>query len=262
MRTSTQPLLAVLGVCLPLLSFLVLPTVVQANCTPCMDMGEFEASVWPDPGTTPVDTVFVLQQLNSSATGPIADLHSRNPRLESDTGDTIALQIVERFEGECATAAVTLMPQSPLLVGQTYRLSYDAADGTPVVPLLVGRSDLHTGWLVTDQTDEPPEPLLAHQVGTESVAFGCGPSNHIMIGTAIEPSDPIQSSVRVSRTNTSGETSDFLLFPNADGVLLFGHSMCQGAFLLHAAEEFDVTLTPVDAIGQMGPSETVRLTWP
>lgn len=205
-------------------------------------------SVWPSDGTLPANGQIVLTGYGE-AQETIRALAAKKPRLVH-AQESIELNVEQLHEGEFRLTQAVLTAERPLQPGKEYRL---AIKGVPADDLTVYANDK---WgpirfrAVEEDFAAPAWSEAPELLGTESVAYGCGPSSEGKVKVAV--SEPALFLVELERVSTG--TSRRFLVEARKGELRIGHSMCSGAFRMIAKELYRARLTAVDAAGRSTPA--------
>jgi hypothetical protein len=209
--------------------------------------------VWLWPGADvllPPNGIILLtgHQSDQAQLEKIADL---KPALVSESGDRVALEVVEVRSGAANQSQVMLRPERLLSPSEHYSITFKE-------PPPAHWSDLSdTKWAVSGTPDTTPPVWTASPVadGGEVVEYGCGPGVNAHVKLQVSDSDAARPFLMdVTLTNEAGATERmWVKLPAQADTLSLGHGMCGGEFSMSAAQ-YQATFAAVDLAGNVSPA--------
>jgi hypothetical protein len=212
------------------------------------DCASWSWKVFPQPGSTvPTNARFVVQAYGD-AQPIVASIATRHPRLVTQDGAQLPLEVLEVNVGELLLTQAVLRPKGALTVGTRYTLRFDQPEGPARFSL---PRDESASWFAGPADFDAPVWVTRPEAQPgKIVRYGCGPLVEARVAVALADGEPVLFRAHVSRPD--GGVREFLLAPDK-GEVAIGHGMCSGAFRLDGGA-WSLELTAVDFAGNATPA--------
>ncbi len=206
---------------------------------------------WPAADVSLPPNGIILLTGHQSDQGQVEKIADLKPALVSESGDVVALVVVEVRSGAANQSQVMLRPERPLSPSARYSIIFGE------VPPSHWDDLKNIQWAVAGTPDTTPPVWAASPVaaGGEVVEYGCGPGVNAHVKVQVSDNEATRPLLMdVTLTDEAGATERmWVKLPAQADTLSLGHGMCGGEFSMSEAK-YEATFAAVDLAGNASPA--------
>lgn len=200
-----------------------------------------------------LNPMFIIEGYDRSQS-TIESFKKRTVYLESNTGETIALELCEILSGQMRVTQAVFKPTARLEPNTTYFLKYsnqtkrESEEMFQRHPETGEREKVYWQTSVSQSSPSLNTDLNISYEKSEVIAYGCGPSTHAIFKVSPKDNEKIWYRTEVKELSSGKKTTFYIR--EWKGRLHVGHGMCGGPFTFKRSGKYHVRFTLVNTDGQ------------